>query len=129
MAKSFRLILLQISFFFVLTTGCGFIDVPGNINEISKNTGEMSNDTTKLSNQTADMFRESQKLAQLTSMLLKANRQGVTQEQRVRAIQDMIRKDNTLELATRNAAVYFRGFEFQLWENTWYDTPAGREAL
>lgn len=129
MAKSVQFRIVIALFFLTLTTACGFIDVPGNINDISKNTGEMSNDTTKLSNQTADMFRESQKLAQLTAMLLKANRQGVTQEQRVRAIQDVGRKDNTLELATRNAAVYFRGFEFQLWENTWYDTPSGREAL
>jgi hypothetical protein len=121
--------LLVVAAVLVSLAGCTFLEMPEKMDDLSKSTNDMSRDTTKLSNQTADVLLESQKLAQLTATLLKASRQGVSQEQRVRAYQEFIRPDYSFEVAAKNAAVYFRGFEFQLWENTWYDTPASREAL
>lgn len=116
-------------FFAALVSGCGLNSMPEKMDALSNSTDKMASDTSQLSGKTSDVLEESKRLAKLTAMLLKASRQGVSQEQRVRAQQEFTRPDTSFEVATKNAAVYLRSFEFQLWENTWYDTPSGREAL
>jgi hypothetical protein len=98
-----------------LCSGCG---------ALSQMRQQMSN----MSDTTQQMGHTTDEMNQRTALLQREQRQGVAQQTRGKALDDLMR-DSALELKMKDAAVYFQSFEFQLWENILDDDEQNRQAL
>lgn len=102
--KISRLSVLTLGLFLV---GCGLTD----------NMDKMKATTDDLANVTRDMHDTTNGLYGLTCSLYKANRQGVSEQTRRQVRNELLNPFHSIETRFRDAAVYFRSFEIQLWEN------------
>lgn len=117
MSNSIRVFAFALSITFL--TGCG----------LTENMDKMKETTDALSDRTDDLYDETRKLAQMTAMLLREQRQGVSQEQRREALRNVLDPNMPIEIKMKDAAVYYNAFEFQLWENILEDDERKRQDL
>jgi hypothetical protein len=74
------------------------------------------------------MHRITDEMNKRTAQLMRDQRQGISHQVRSDALKD-VATDGAIELKFKAAAVYFQGFEFQIWENILDDDEALRQSL
>lgn len=96
-------------------TGCGIMD---SAKKMMTNMDHMAATTDRLAKKTDEMSDTTKGMAYQTQLLLRLARQGGAQETRREAMKLFISDDMPFEGRAVNAAVYFRSFEFQLFDES-----------